>query len=79
MNLKGPRVPQLCLHFAHEPTSIGEIFKGSFLCFYCKVYLEIVQNIEKGIYFLTRKLFLVENDLFPRYKTMNNKTKEIGE
>ena len=24
------------------------------------------------------KLFLVENDLFPRYKTMNNKTKEIG-
>ena len=24
-------------------------------------------------------LLLVENDLFPRYKTMNNKTKEIGQ
>ena len=25
------------------------------------------------------KLFLVEDHLFPSYKTMNNKTKEIGE
>ena len=32
---------------------------------------------KKGVSFLMSKLFLVENDLFPRYKTMNNKTKEI--
>ena len=41
--------------------------------------MKIVQNAEKGIYFLLRKLFLVENDFFPRYKTLNNKTKEIGQ
>ena len=41
--------------------------------------MKIVQNTEKGFYFLLRKLFLVENDLFPRDKTMNNKTKEIGQ
>ena len=40
--------------------------------------LKIVQNTKKGVYFLMSKLFLVENDFFPRYKTMNNKTKEIG-
>ena len=25
------------------------------------------------------EFFLVENDFFPRYKTMNSKTKEIGQ
>ena len=40
--------------------------------------LKIVQNTKKSVYFLMSKLFLVENDFFPRYKTMNNKTKEIG-
>ena len=41
--------------------------------------LKIVQNTEKDVHFLTRKLFLVESDLFPRNKTMDNKTKEIGQ
>ena len=40
--------------------------------------LKIVQNTKKGVYSLMSKLFLVENDFFPRYKAMNNKTKEIG-
>ena len=53
--------------------------KAVFSVFIASFILKIVQNIEKGIYFLLRKLFLVENDLFPRYKTMNNKTKEIGQ
>ena len=53
--------------------------KAVFSLFIASFILKIVQNTEKGVSFLTSKLFLVENDLFPRYKTMNNKTKEIGE
>ena len=53
--------------------------KAVFSVFIGRLILKIVQNTEKGVYFLTRKLFLVENDLFPRYRTMNNKTKEIGQ
>ena len=53
--------------------------KVVFSVFIASFILKIVQNTEKGIYFLLKKLFLVENDLFPRYKTMNNKTKEIGQ
>ena len=53
--------------------------KAVFSVFVPSFILKIVQNTEKGDSFLTRKLFLVENDLFPRYKTMNNKTKEIGQ
>ena len=42
-------------------------------------FLELEMPVtKKGVSFLMSKLFLVENDLFPRYKTMNNKTKEIG-
>ena len=46
--------------------------------FIASFILKIVQNTDKGVSFLLRKLFLVENDFFPRYKTLNNKTKEIG-
>ena len=53
--------------------------KAVFSVFVPSFILKIVQNTEKGDSFLTRKLFLVENDLFPRYKTMNNETKEIGQ
>ena len=41
--------------------------------------LKIVQNTDKGVSFLLSKLFLMVNDFFPRYKTLNNKTKEIGQ
>ena len=41
--------------------------------------LKIVQNRKKKVFsFLMSKLSLDEHDLFSRYKTMNNKTKEIG-
>ena len=53
--------------------------KAVFSVFIASFILKIVQNTEKGDSFLTRKLFLVENDLFPRCKTMDNKTKEIGQ
>ena len=53
--------------------------KAVFSVFIASFILKIVQSTEKGVYFLTKKLFLIENDLFPRYKTINNKTKEIGE
>ena len=53
--------------------------KEVFSVFIASVIMKIVQITEKGDSFLMSKLFLVENDLFPRYKTMNNKTKEIGE
>ena len=56
-----------------------QIFKGSFSVFIASFILKIVQSTEKGMYFLTRKLFLMVNDLFSIYKTMNNKTKEIGQ
>ena len=52
--------------------AVSSVFVPNFI-------LKIVQNTEKGDSFLTRKLFLVESDLFSRYKTMNNKTKEIGQ
>ena len=53
--------------------------KVVFSVFIARFILKIVQNTEKGDSFFMSKLFLVENDLFPRYKTMNNKTKEIGQ
>ena len=53
--------------------------KVVFSVFIARFTLKIVQNTEKGDSFLMSKLFLVENDLFPRYRTMNNKTKEIGQ
>ena len=53
--------------------------KAVFSVFIASFILKIVQNTEKGDSFLTRKLFLAENDLFPRYKTMSNKAKEIGQ
>ena len=52
--------------------------KAVFSVFVASFILKIVQNTKKGVSFLMSKLFLVENDLFPRYKTMNNKTKEIS-
>ena len=53
--------------------------KAVFCVFIARFILKIVQNTEKGDSFLMSKLFLVESDLFPRYKTMNDKTKEIGQ
>ena len=53
--------------------------KAVFSVFIARFILKIVQNKEKGDSFLMSKLFLVENDSFPSYKTMNNKTKEIGQ
>ena len=47
--------------------------------FIARFILKIVQKTEKHVHFLTRKLFLVERDLFPRDKTMNNKTKKTGQ
>ena len=38
-----------------------------------------LSKIQRKVFsFLMSKLSLDEHDLFPRYKTMNNKTKEIG-
>ena len=53
--------------------------KAVFSVFVPSFILKIVQSTEKGDSFLTSKLFLVESDLFSSYKTMNNKTKEIGQ
>ena len=53
--------------------------KAVFFVFIASFILKIVQNTDKGDSFLMSKLFLVENDLFPRYKTMSNKRKEIGQ
>ena len=52
--------------------------KAVFSVFIASFMLKIVQNTKKGVYSLMSKLFLVENDFFPRYKTMNNETKKIG-
>ena len=52
--------------------------KAVFSVFVASFILKIVQNTKKGVSFLMSKLFLVENDLFPRYKAMNNKIKEIS-
>ena len=78
MNLSGSKFAQLCPHFAHQPTSMVQIFKGIFSVFIASFILIMVQNTKKSVYFLMSKLFLVENNFFPWYKTMNNKTKEIG-
>ena len=53
--------------------------KAVFSVFIASFILKIVQNTDKGVSFLLSKLFLVEGDLFPRYRTMNNKTKEIAQ
>ena len=53
--------------------------KAVFSVFVPSFILKMVQNTEKCDSFLMSKLFLVESDLFPRCKTMNNKTKEIGQ
>ena len=53
--------------------------KVVFSVFIANFILKIVQNTDKGVSFLMSKLFLVESDLFPRYRTMNIKTKEIGQ
>ena len=39
---------------------------------------EIVQNINRGLYFVMRKLFLLENGFFLRYERMNIETKGTG-
>ena len=39
---------------------------------------KIVQNINCGLYFVMRKLFLLENCFSLRYERMNIETKEIG-
>ena len=50
--------------------------KAVFSVFVASFISKIVQNTKKGLSFLMRKLFLVENDLFPRYKTMNGAMKK---
>ena len=52
--------------------------KAVFSVFIARFILKIVQNTDKGDSFWMSKVFLVENDFLPRYKTINNKTKEIG-
>ena len=39
---------------------------------------EIVLNINRGLYFVMRKLFLLENCFSLRYERMNIETKGIG-
>ena len=69
---------QLCLHFAHYRCLLSKCSKAVFSVFIASFTLKIVQNRERGVFFMS-ELFLVQNDLFPRYKTMNNKIKEINE
>ena len=57
---------------------LSKYSKAVFSVFIASLILKIVQNRKKSVYFFMSKLFLVENDLFPRYNTMNNKRKEIG-
>ena len=57
---------------------LSKYSKAVFSVFTASFVLKIVQNTKKGVFFSMSKLFLVENELFPRYKAMNNKTKEIG-
>ena len=40
--------------------------------------VKIVQDINGGLYFVMRKLFLLKNCFSLRYERMNNETKEIG-
>ena len=39
---------------------------------------KIVQNINRGLYFVMRKLFLLENCFSLRYERMNTERKGIG-
>ena len=72
MHLSGPPFCSLTYFYcANIQRQFFSVFIASFM-------LKIVQNTKKGIYSLMSKLFSVENDFLPRYKTMNNKTKEIG-
>ena len=50
------------------------IFAASIAVFLKK----IVQNINRGLYFVMRKLFLLENCFSLRYERMNIETKGIG-
>ena len=50
------------------------IFSPSIAVFLVK----IVQNINRGLYFVMRKLFLLENCFCLRYERMNSETKGIG-
>ena len=50
------------------------IFSASIAVFLVK----IVQNINRGLYFVMRKLFLLENCFSLRYEMMNIETKGIG-
>ena len=40
--------------------------------------VEIIQNINRDLYFVMRKLFLLENCFSLRYERMNIETKGIG-
>ena len=50
------------------------IFSASIAIF----LLKIVQNINRGLYFVIRKLFLLENCFSLRCEKMNIETKGIG-
>ena len=50
------------------------IFSASIAVFLVK----IVQNINRGLYFVMRKLFLLKNCFSLRYERMNSKTKGVG-
>ena len=50
------------------------IFSASIAVFLVK----LVQNINHGLYFVMRKLFLLENCFSLRYERLNIETKRIG-
>ena len=50
------------------------IFSASIAVFLVK----LVQNINRGLYFVMRNLFLLENCFSLRYERMNIETKGIG-
>ena len=52
----------------------GPIFLASIAVFLA----QIVENINRGLYFVMRKLFLLENCFSLRYERMNIETKGIG-
>ena len=52
----------------------GQFFPASIAVFLVK----IVQNINRALYFVIRKLFLLENCFSLRYERMNIETKGIG-
>ena len=53
---------------------LWRIFSASIAVFVVK----IVQNINRGLYFVIRKLFLLENCFSLRYERLNIETKGIG-